>query len=89
MELGIHPPTHAIQTGLLTPPRSLLRALKQVRRAMELGIHAPKLTLEGFGGTYFLYDPRRRPLAVFKPADEEPYGRSLTHPPTHPPTLPS
>ena len=39
-----------------------------------MGIHGPKLTIEGFGGTYFLFDPRRRPLAVFKPADEEPYA---------------
>lgn len=60
--------------GLLQPPRRLGRAIKQVRRAMDMGIHGPKLTIEGFGGTYFLFDPRRRPLAVFKPADEEPYA---------------
>lgn len=48
--------------------------MRQVRRALELGVNAPKLTMEGFGGTYFMYDPRKRPLACFKPADEEPYA---------------
>jgi hypothetical protein len=48
--------------GLNSAPKRLLRSLKQVRRAMELGVNGPKLTLEGFGGTYFMYDPRKRPL---------------------------
>ena len=37
----------------------------QVRRALEMGVNAPKLTMEGFGGTYFMYDPRKRPLGAW------------------------
>ena len=48
--------------GQLEVPKKTGRLLKQVRRAFELGINAPKLTMEGFGGTYFMYDPRKRPL---------------------------
>jgi len=39
--------------------------IHQVRRALELGVNAPKLTMEGFGGTYFMYDPRKRPLGTY------------------------
>lgn len=48
--------------GLLNPPKRLVRSIKQVHRALEIGINNPKLTVEGFGGTYFMYDPRKRPL---------------------------
>lgn len=53
--------------GQLEVPKRTSRLLKQVRRSFELGINAPKLTMEGFGGTYFLYDPRKRPLGKYKP----------------------
>jgi hypothetical protein len=29
---------------------------------MEIGVNGPKLALEGLGGTYFLFDPRKRRL---------------------------
>lgn len=51
--------------GLLSPPKRLVRSIKQVHRALELGINNPKLTVEGFGGTYFMYDPRKRPLGTY------------------------
>ena len=35
---------------------------------------APTLALDGMGGTYILKDARRRPVAVFKPRDEEPFA---------------
>lgn len=35
---------------------------------------APKLTIEGTGGTYFLYNKRRRICAIFKPIDEEAFA---------------
>jgi len=52
--------------GQLEVPKRTGRLVKQVRRAFELGVNAPKLTMEGFGGTYFMYDPRKRPLGKKK-----------------------
>eukprot|EP01054_Gregarina_sp_Poly1_P006682 Gregarina_sp_Poly_1__6681@NODE_35_length_18769_cov_73_980644_g30_i0_p3_GENE_NODE_35_length_18769_cov_73_980644_g30_i0NODE_35_length_18769_cov_73_980644_g30_i0_p3_ORF_typecomplete_len666_score94_99PI3_PI4_kinase/PF00454_27/2_7e15_NODE_35_length_18769_cov_73_980644_g30_i072879284 len=34
----------------------------------------PKLTMEGTGGTYFLYNVNNKPLAIFKPSDEEAFA---------------
>lgn len=34
----------------------------------------PKLTDEGTSGTYFMRGPAKRPLAVFKPIDEEAFA---------------
>lgn len=48
--------------GLLNTPRKIQRIINQVRRAFELGVNAPKLTMEGFGGTYFMFDPKKRPV---------------------------
>lgn len=42
---------------------------------MALG-YKPSLVLDGSGGTYFLHDARKRKIAVFKPADEEPYAEN-------------
>ena len=35
---------------------------------------APSLSLDGMGGTYILRDAKRRPVAAFKPRDEEPFA---------------
>jgi len=35
---------------------------------------APSLALDGMGGTYVLRDAKRRPVAAFKPRDEEPFA---------------
>lgn len=51
--------------SLLTPNPNQKYTFNQVRRALEMGVNAPKLTMEGFGGTYFMYDPRKRPLGAF------------------------
>lgn len=48
--------------GLLNSPRKIHRIINQVRRAFDLGVNAPKLTMEGFGGTYFMFDPKKRPV---------------------------
>jgi len=53
--------------------RSLKSVIKQCRIALAIGIK-PVLVLDGSGGTYFLHDVHKRKLAVFKPADEEPYA---------------
>uniref|UniRef100_A0A7S2XF66 1-phosphatidylinositol 4-kinase n=1 Tax=Lotharella oceanica TaxID=641309 RepID=A0A7S2XF66_9EUKA len=56
------------------PPR-----LKKIVGAARLGlVHglAPRLAMDGTGGTYFLRNARRDTIAVFKPADEEPFAPS-------------
>lgn len=53
-------------------PRLLKNKIQQARRALALGLK-PELVLEGSGGTYFLHDARKAKIAIFKPADEEPY----------------
>ena len=35
---------------------------------------SPSLALDGMGGTYVLRDAKRRPVAAFKPRDEEPFA---------------
>uniref|UniRef100_A0A6U5NS36 Uncharacterized protein n=1 Tax=Grammatophora oceanica TaxID=210454 RepID=A0A6U5NS36_9STRA len=61
------------KSWLSTTPRALRQKIQQARRGMALGLK-PELVLDGSGGTYFLRDARKCPVAVFKPADEEPYA---------------
>jgi len=56
-------------------PKHLRSLVAQVRRGLSLGLK-PDLVLEGSGGTYFLHDARKNKIAVFKPADEEPYAEN-------------
>lgn len=58
-----------------TAPRPLRRIVQQARRGFALGLK-PELVLDGSGGTYFLHDARKVKVAVFKPADEEPYAEN-------------
>jgi len=65
-------------------PRLLKNNVQKARRALALGLK-PELVLEGSGGTYFLHDPRKAKIFIFKPADEEPYAENnprgyLPHP---------
>ena len=57
-------------------PRSLERTLHEVRQGICVQGFAPKLAMEGSGGTYFLYDSRKRTVACFKPRDEEPFAEN-------------
>lgn len=56
-------------------PKPLKSLVQSARRALSLGLK-PEFILEGSGGTYFLHDPRKNRIAVFKPADEEPYAEN-------------
>lgn len=56
-------------------PRLLKNLVQEARRALALGLK-PELVLDGSSGTYFLHDMRKAKLAVFKPADEEPYAEN-------------
>jgi phosphatidylinositol 4-kinase type 2 len=54
-------------------PKALRSLAQHARNGLALGLK-PNLALEGSGGTYFMHDSRKNPIAVFKPADEEPYA---------------
>jgi len=56
-------------------PRYLRQIVQQARRGFVLGLK-PEYVLDGSGGTYFLHDARKIKVAVFKPADEEPYAEN-------------
>ena len=56
-------------------PKPLARLVEQTRRGFLLNLK-PEATIEGSGGTYFLRDARKGKVAVFKPADEEPYSNN-------------
>lgn len=54
---------------------ALRQIVQQARRGIVLGLK-PEYVLDGSGGTYFLHDARKVKVAVFKPADEEPYAEN-------------
>eukprot|EP00743_Colponemidia_sp_Colp-15_P010184 GILK01011189.1.p1 GENE.GILK01011189.1~~GILK01011189.1.p1 ORF type:complete len:532 (+),score=83.62 GILK01011189.1:301-1896(+) len=49
----------------------LVSIVREASRCMESG-RSPVLASEGLGGTYLLTNRNSRPIAVFKPCDEEP-----------------
>lgn len=65
-----------ISSSMIDSTPKLLRSLVQkARRGFLMGLK-PELVLEGSGGTYFLHDAKKAKIAVFKPADEEPYAEN-------------
>mmetsp|Transcript_9116 Transcript_9116/g.18926 ORF Transcript_9116/g.18926 Transcript_9116/m.18926 type:complete len:818 (-) Transcript_9116:321-2774(-) len=65
-----------VSTSLLSStPRPLRYTVQNARRAFALGIK-PDLVMDGSGGSYFIHDPKKNKIAVFKPADEEPYAEN-------------
>lgn len=56
-------------------PKLMKRLVQQARRGFAVGLK-PTLVLDGSGGTYFLHDARKVRVAVFKPADEEPFAEN-------------
>ncbi|KAG6547695.1 hypothetical protein Mapa_011145 [Marchantia paleacea] len=52
-------------------PDSLVDVLRGARAGLQEG-HAPILSSEGSGGTYFMKDAASNNVGVFKPSDEEP-----------------
>ena len=51
----------------------MAHTIAQVRQGLSSGL-APRLAMEGTGGTYFLRSPSRVNIAVFKAEDEEPFA---------------
>ena len=56
-------------------PRSLKDVIQQCRRGLAKG-YKPELVLDGSGGTYYFHNACKVKVAVFKPADEEPYAEN-------------
>ncbi|KAA8898511.1 phosphatidylinositol 3 and 4-kinase-domain-containing protein [Sphaerosporella brunnea] len=55
-------------------PEQFDEIVESVRTAISKGID-PKLIKQGSSGSYFMRDSNGRIVAVFKPKDEEPYGK--------------
>jgi hypothetical protein len=55
--------------------KPLRNLVQQARRGFAVGLK-PEFVLDGSGGTYFVHDSRKNKIAVFKPADEEPYAEN-------------
>jgi Ubiquitin family len=51
-------------------PKVLRSIVQKARRGFQVGLK-PSLFLDGSGGSYAVFDPRKKKIAVFKPADEE------------------
>eukprot|EP00586_Coscinodiscus_wailesii_P013705 CAMPEP_0172494162 /NCGR_PEP_ID=MMETSP1066-20121228/39649_1 /TAXON_ID=671091 /ORGANISM="Coscinodiscus wailesii, Strain CCMP2513" /LENGTH=462 /DNA_ID=CAMNT_0013264903 /DNA_START=139 /DNA_END=1523 /DNA_ORIENTATION=- len=66
---------HVPSSMLDATPQPMRILVRRARRGLAVGI-APEPVLEGSGGTYFLRDAQRTKVAVFKPADEEPYAEN-------------
>ena len=56
-------------------PKHLRFVVQQARRGLALGVK-PELVIDGSGGTYYLHDAKKVRIAVFKPADEEPFAEN-------------
>jgi hypothetical protein len=66
----------AISSSVFDSTSRMARSLVQeARRALALNLK-PEFVLDGSGGTYFLHNSRKAKIAVFKPADEEPYAEN-------------
>lgn len=65
-----------ISSSVITmTPRPLRSLVHEARRALAINLK-PAFILDGSGGTYFLHNTRKAKIAVFKPADEEPYAEN-------------
>lgn len=56
-------------------PSHLTSLVQHARRGFAVGLK-PELVLDGSGGTYYMHDTKKNKIAVFKPADEEPYAEN-------------
>lgn len=56
-------------------PRALKDVIQQCRQGLSMG-YKPELVLDGSGGTYFFHNACKAKIAIFKPADEEPYAEN-------------
>ena len=59
--------------GSMQCPQQLQSAIKEIEKGFKKGLK-PKLTDDGTSGTYLMRGISRKPLAVFKPIDEEAFA---------------
>lgn len=55
------------------PPPFLQSLINEISLGLQRGVN-PKLTLDGTGGTYILFNGKRQQIAMFKPQDEEAFA---------------
>jgi hypothetical protein len=66
----------AISSSVIdSTPRMARSLVQEAGRGLALNFK-PEFVLDGSGGTYFLHNSRKVKIAVFKPADEEPYAEN-------------
>ena len=65
-------PLIAVYGDIPCPP-PMRDTIASVRAGLVSGL-APRLAMEGTGGTYFLRSPNKQNIAVFKAEDEEPFA---------------
>ena len=65
-------PLIAVYGDIPCPP-PMRDTIAAVRAGLVAGL-APRLAMEGTGGTYFLRSPNKQNIAVFKAEDEEPFA---------------
>ena len=65
-------PVIAVYGDIPCPP-PMRDTIAAVRAGLMSGL-APRLAMEGTGGTYFLRSPNKQNIAVFKAEDEEPFA---------------
>ena len=59
--------------GSMQCPQQLQSAIREIEKGFKKGLK-PKLTDDGTSGTYLMRGISRKPLAVFKPIDEEAFA---------------
>jgi hypothetical protein len=59
--------------GSMQCPQDLQTAIKEIEQGFKKGLK-PKLTDDGTSGTYLMRGVSKKPLAVFKPIDEEAFA---------------
>jgi len=70
----VGPDVCVASTMIDSTPSRLRTIVRQARRGLVVNNLKPDLVLDGSGGTYFLHSSPKQRVAVFKPADEEPYA---------------
>lgn len=66
-------PNHVIHS-LFSDDPSFTEVIRQAELAIENGVY-PERIYQGSSGSYFVKDREGKVIGVFKPKDEEPYGR--------------
>mgnify|MGYP006085358421 CR=1 FL=1 len=59
--------------GSMQCPKELQSAIRDIERGFKKGLK-PKLTDDGTSGTYLMRGVSKKPVAVFKPIDEEAFA---------------